>query len=57
MGEEVIELGSDDILNTIKFLGPKGRTLKGTFGGDSCSKCEFTGTKIEAGGVRCMDVA
>lgn len=46
MGEGVIEVTSDKTLYSMTFCGPRGFTLKGTFGGGIFPKCTFTGKKI-----------
>jgi hypothetical protein len=56
-GEGVIELGSDDDLYSITFYGPKGRTLKGKFGGSAFGDCTFTGVKVGIGGSGSIDIA
>ncbi|KAE8454619.1 hypothetical protein EG329_000242 [Mollisiaceae sp. DMI_Dod_QoI] len=56
-GEGEIELGSDDDLYSITFLGPKGRTLEGDFGSGAFGACEFTGVKVAIGTEPDTDIA
>lgn len=56
-GEGVIELGSDDDLYSLTFCGPKGRTLKGEFGGGAFGACTFSGVKVGIGGPASVDIA
>jgi hypothetical protein len=56
-GEGVIELGSDDDLYSLTFCGPKGRTLKGNFGGSAFGDCTFTGVKVGISGSASIDIA
>lgn len=51
-----IQLGEDETLYGITFLGPKGRTLKGRIGASMFEECDFTGVKIEPGGKNDVDV-
>ena len=53
----LLEIGSDRDLYSIAFCGPKGQTLKGTFGGGPCENCEFTGVKVGIPGTKTVDVA
>jgi hypothetical protein len=55
--EGPIALDEDKNLYQITFLGPKGRTLKGSIGADLFKKCDFTGVKIAPSGKKSVDVS
>ncbi|KUJ09437.1 uncharacterized protein LY89DRAFT_741148 [Mollisia scopiformis] len=54
--EGEIQLEEDKNLYQVTFLGPKGRTLKGTIGASLLKECSFTGVKFEPPGKEAIDI-